>query len=743
MKILDKYKVLSRIEYILALAAVVGLFMFVYLNMSYELKDPDIWLHLKTGEYIAQHGDVPKTDVFSSALAGKEWIDHSWLVQVIFYLVFHFGGADNLILLSAVIVTMTFLLLFLTIYKGREYLVLNAALLFIAIFASRQRFNIRPENFSILFFAFYLFILTKRTQTNWVFLLPFVQLAWVNCHGFFILGPLLLGVILLAEALKRTEMLPCKWSETGLLDKRACQNLTAVFLLACLACFINPYGYNGVIYPLKVFLSSGGNRVFYNNIVELTPTWVNFRAFSAYYLLIALSLGVFILNLKRINLAYFIMWSVLLTISLPVNRNIIFFNLFAFLTASEGLTGLRNNKTEMIERFFGKSLNLMKYLLKFSIIAILILWGVRNNNAIARSRYYIFDEYRLKSSLLGTAAGRYPDKAADFILKHDLPQNIFNMFNEGSYLIYRLYPDKKVFIDGRTELYGADFFNNYQKILAADKEAINNSFKKYGVNTVLLTSVGPETGDLYGYLSSSREWTVVYLDSDSLIFLKDAPENKALIGRLKVDFKKFKSGEADLDKIGLRNVFPEPYINRAWMLYYLGLDEAATKEAKEALRVLPSCSDAYNIIGRIYLRQKSYEKAFETLRLASIYGPFNTQTLISMGSYYTQTDKYEDAVKVYKKLVKTSPRFAEGFYLLSRAQDTLKDTKSALRNMRTAVKLGPFISRYYKGLGELLQKNNDFKGAIEVYEDAINKGLDTSGFKSLLNNVRSEPTTKE
>lgn len=740
----NKYKVLDALQYILGVVAAVGLFLFVQLNMSYELRDPDIWLHLKTGEYIVQHKSVPQVDIFSSTVSNKVWVDHSWLVQVIFYLVFHFGGADNLIFLSALAVTFAFLFLFFSVYRGRKYLTLSIGILFIAILASRLRFNIRPENFSVLFFSLYIFILKRQVRKNWVFLLPLIQLIWVNSHGFFILGPLMVGLFIVAEKLKMLNLLPWEWSRIDLLDTNSYRNLKTAFLLVCLACFINPYGYKGTLYPLwVVFNTLGKSSIFYKYIIELLPTARYYKAVTMYYLSIILSLGVFLLNLRRINLAYLIFWLILLGISFRVNRNIIFFNFFAFLITTEGLINFVDiKKINFTKDLFGKGGRRLLYLLKFAIIAVLMYWVATNSYAILRKRYYIFEENRTKSALLGIAAKGNPDKAADFILEKDLPGNIFNQFNHGSYLIYRLFPKKKVFIDGRTELYGEPFFKDYQKILTVDKDTINDIFNKYGINTVLLSEVAADLGELPRYLFDSPDWALVYFDENSLVFLKNTPPNRALINQLKIDLKKFKTREVDLDKIGLKEVYPQPYVNRGWIFYYLGLDEQALSEAKEALRILPSCSLAYNIIGRIYLKQKLYAQAFETLRLASIYGPFDAKTLISLGDFYRQTGKFDESLKIYKKMTKLYPYYARGFYLLSRAYAEVNNTKSAIKSLQAALKLDPFMAYYYQELGELLEKNSDFKGAAKVYKDAIDLGLDKNNFSNLLNTVRNKTEIK-
>ena len=726
-------KIWNIIEYALGLVVLITLLLYVYLNMCSELRDPDIWLHLKTGEYIVQHRTIPYRDIFSSTVLGKQWIDHSWLLQVLFYLVFHLGGPDNLIFLSAITVTVSFLLLFFCVYKQRQHLAIIVSTLFITIFASRIRFNIRPENLSIFFFSLYLLLLTRHISKKWIFLLPLAQLIWVNCHGFFILGPLLVAVFILAEKLKRLEILPWEWNKIELLDTQYYRNLVRVFILVCLVSFINPYGYKGALYPLWVtFSSTEASRIFYAYIQELLPLWhFKFELASPYYILIAVSAPIFLLNFKRINIAYLMMWLIFLAISFRVNRNIIFFNFIAFLTISDLLTRGLNVKRYIFNVFFDK----LKYLLRYALMIIIIVGIVKKNRSILESSYYIFEENRIKGSLLGVISDLYPNKAVDFILKNDLPDNIFNLFNHGSYFIYHLFPNKKVFIDGRTELYGGDFFINYQKILNVEREAIEDSFRRYNINTVVLSSGHSNIGELSRYLFDKPDWVLVYFDKDSMIFLKNTLQNETLITKLKVDLKKWQVPKADLEKIGIRNVLPQPYINRAWMFYYLGLDEQAIQEAKEALRILPSISDSYNIIGGIYTKQKLYDEAFEALRLAYIYGPSSKETLIRLGRLYMETGKIKPSIKTYKMLIKLHPCFSEGYYLLGQSYSQIGEVKQAIKLMKKAIKLNPLNANYYKGLGDLLYENKDFKGAIRVYKDALVFDLDPRDFHRRLDSI--------
>lgn len=722
-----KNKIWDILEYAFGFVALISLFIFIHLNMIQELHDPDIWIHLKTGEYILQHKAVPQSDIFSATMLGKEWIEHTWLFRVIYYLLFHYAGIDNLLFFSSILVTLSFLILFLSVYTQRRYLTLLVGMLLLTIFASTTRFNIRPENFSLLFFSLYLFILSRKIRTPWLFLLPLIQLAWVNSHIYFILGPFLLGVLLISEKLKRFLILPWEWNKTDLLDKQSYQNLVRIFLLVCLVSFFNAYGWRGVLNPIWINLSGlGKSNIFYHNIQECLPVWrIRYSIIFPYYILAVLSLCTFLLQLRRINIAYFSIWLIFLIISLRVNRFNVFFNFIAFFTAADNL-----NKNGYLKKLYSSSVVMKKitYILKYIIVIFVIFWIANLNYNRLISRYYIYEENQLKSSLFGIHADSYPVKAADFIVEQNLPGNIFNLFNCGDYLIYRLYPERKVFIDGRTELYGGDFFKEYLKILSLNKNTIETLFKKYNINTVLLNGNETVTAKLTKYLYDSAEWSLVFFDKDSVIYLKNAPKNKPLIDKFKIDLKKWQAPKPDINRIGLMRVFSDSHIERAWMLFYLGLDEQAMNETKQALRILPSSADSYNIISRIYLKRKLYAEAFENLRLAYIYAPLNAETLISLANFYMTTDRTDAAINAYQKLTRFNPYFADGYYFLAQAYEKKNKLDLAIKSLQKAIKLNPFSPEYYEELVELFNRQKNPEQATKIYRKAVALGLDIGDF---------------
>src|SRR5271170_7647599 len=99
------------------------LFGMITFSSSLEIKDLDLWLHLRMGWWITQHGFVPNYDVLSCTIAGKPWVNHEWLFQVLVYLVKESFGFNGLICMQSIVVAVTFLvLLFLGYSRERQWL---------------------------------------------------------------------------------------------------------------------------------------------------------------------------------------------------------------------------------------------------------------------------------------------------------------------------------------------------------------------------------------------------------------------------------------------------------------------------------------------------------------------------------------------------------------------------------------------------------------------------------------------
>jgi hypothetical protein len=114
--------------------------------------------------------------------------------------------------------------------------------------------------------------------------------------------------------------------------------------------------------------------------------------------------------------------------------------------------------------------------------------------------------------------GKYPSQAVERLRASHI-DGIFTDDEWGDYVIYKLYPSSHVFVDGRSDFYGADFESRYISLMNVRYDW-EQDLSKYGVNTVLLRVEAP----LAGALKQSRRWTVAYDDGIALIFVRDGAD---------------------------------------------------------------------------------------------------------------------------------------------------------------------------------------------------------------------------
>ena len=116
-----------------------------------KIYDYDLWWHLKTGEEILNSYKIPYTDYFSITAEGKEWIDVHWLSQLLFYAVFSVTGFTGMQLLVFCVIVLTILLLYRIRSDHSLYSLTFLFLMYLAIYASKERYLPRPDIFTLLF----------------------------------------------------------------------------------------------------------------------------------------------------------------------------------------------------------------------------------------------------------------------------------------------------------------------------------------------------------------------------------------------------------------------------------------------------------------------------------------------------------------------------------------------------------------------------------------------------------------
>jgi hypothetical protein len=476
-----------------------GILLFGLLAMTaHNAVDPDLWWHLRTGQWIMETGHVPHVDPFSFTRAGHPWVSHEWLSEVVFYQLWKHGGAAALIVFSAIVTTAGFMLLYLRCLScgGRRSWAAAATVLGALTVASGPSWSARPQMFTFALASLLLWLLERGTDKNrprLLFWIPPLFLLWLNLHAGFALGPALLlayGIGLITE----TAVGNTPWQEARPIILRV-----LLLLLACLALVpLNPSGAQLYRYPLDT-LRSPGMRSF---IVEwFSPDfheWL-YRPFLLVWLLLLAALAS-----SRSRPKGRVIVPLLLTAfaALDAVRHIPIFILLAIpviaaalpvAPASPAVSQRHPDSWRFRPLFNGAVLILMA-------VFALVKWVSLARNQDARE------------------AKQFPQKAVAFLRASDEPARIFVYYDWGGYAIWKLYPEYRVFVDGRADLYGDDLLRQFKTAvqLRSGWEDVLDGWK---VEAVL---VPPSCALAQGLLLDSG-WRTVFSDSQAIILLRTPP----------------------------------------------------------------------------------------------------------------------------------------------------------------------------------------------------------------------------
>jgi len=710
----------QKLSNIMGLFVLVAIFCLLVMMANLELKDFDIWLHMGVGQHIVENGfQIPDKDVLSSTVAGKPWVNHEWLFQVIVYKLYNLWGEEGLINMQVVIVTFTLLILLFLGYNKEKQLSSVFILLLLSL-VYHSRFTTRPDLFSLLFFSLYIFLLAFFLHKRWsIYAFFILQVIWTNMHGFFFFGPLFVLIGIFAEFLKRRVRLPYEWNKVGRLTNDEYKRLKLIFFVVILACFFNPLFLKGAWYPIKVFFSlTGESKIFFKKIVELQPPITPATIFSAdryvyYKLLIIMSFVSFFFNRRKLDIGILIFWLIFLFFSLRAVRNLVFFAFaayLAFVTNALSISLKDIVPLRLKDKKFG-------YLLSITLKIFLVIWILQFIVNVSTNGYFDFDKYERKSEFGGISQRQYPTKAVDFLVDNNVKGSIYNDFNSGAYLVGRCFPNIKVFIDGRTEVYGPEFFKNYMSIWEGDNlKGFKKALDQYDLTIVFLNTLrhaAPK--ETLKFLYKSEDWILVYFGYDGLIFLKNIKKNEELIEKYKIDLREWKPEKLDLYRLGLRKVVPYHFMNRASNLEILNLDDQAILELEEAIHISPYFKEPYGLLGKIYAKRKEYEKAFIYLRIAAMMSPGNVKLRENYALICFDLKEYEYAAKEYARIVQAWPNRPKAYFFLAKTYVMLDKGSEAYAVLEDTRKLFPKALKDVLEIGTLLMEREDYANAEKVY----------------------------
>ncbi|MGP8258816.1 MAG: hypothetical protein ACLQM6_02560 [Acidobacteriaceae bacterium] len=239
------------------------------------VNDPDIWWHLRTGEWILNHHSVPRIDPYSSALAGSPWLAYSWLFELVAVKLFHWLGLIGLVVYTSAMILAITVALYHLLRRLQVDFTLVVLLTFAACYSMGRLYSPRPWLLTVLFFVLELDILMQARKTGrarellW---LPVIFALWANVHIQFIDGLVVLG-------LAWVETLAARWGSSATTRVRpAWMGLALAGSL--LATLVNPFGWR--IYRAAYELATQAGAL--NKISELQA--LPFRTAADYVVLL-------------------------------------------------------------------------------------------------------------------------------------------------------------------------------------------------------------------------------------------------------------------------------------------------------------------------------------------------------------------------------------------------------------------------------------------------------------------------
>ncbi|MBI4096896.1 MAG: hypothetical protein HY428_00580 [Candidatus Levybacteria bacterium] len=489
----------------ISLLVLVFLLLFVGYFHPITAITQDLGRHLLLGKMIAQTGQIPKTNLFSYTYPDFPFINTHYLSEIIFSALSSAFGFTGLLVVMTLLMLIAYGLLVSTGYRLIRHTVLIAIASMLNLPILFERTDLRPEIFSFLLTAIFIVVLYRYREkfTALVFLLVPLELLWVNMHIYFIIGILIVGLFVIDVIITHRHALSSKYTSI----------LVIVFCATLLVTLINPNGLQGAIYPFHV-LQNYGYTIEENQSMFLLESLgfqkLSFPYFKITVFLLFLSL---FLTLKRSRRIDWLLAIVFTYLALSAVRN---FPLFVFATLipfmySFSLLYEKLNKTRMLanKRFKSLAVILVMGILLLQIKVIVAKKGVGLHEVTgAKNGVTFFEENNLRGPL-------------------------FNNFDIGGYLIYRLYPKERVFVDGRPEAYPKDFFQNTYIPMQQDEVVFAKQDKKYHFNTIFFshTDQTPWADAFLKRIVNTPLWRVVYLDDTIVILVKNNKSNASLIER--------------------------------------------------------------------------------------------------------------------------------------------------------------------------------------------------------------------
>ena len=473
------------------------------------LGDGDTGWHLRAGQWIVANGRVPDHDIFSFTMSGKPWFAWEWLWEVVFGWMQAQWGMAAVLFGSLLVIATTSALLYRLALRTSGNAAIAVAVSLAASFVTSIHWLARPHLLTLLFVVIFLSLLERAEtgKTRVLLLLPALMIVWTNVHGGFLAGVILTAAYCGGALLN--------WAiDTGAearAEARVRARRYAAVTLACIAAtFVNPYGYHLHIHIYR-YLS---DPFVAQNVIEFGS--LNFGHPIGKYIEALLLLGAAVAawNCYRRRFVFPLLFLAWAHVALVSVRHVPVLAIIAAPAVAQGLAELfaalrKADAARWLRRLaggidrVGAEMCEIERIGRIPVLSVVLAAGFfltlrAQPNELFRAEY---------------DPKRFPDAAVDLLGRPEFRTGVFTQDTWGGFLVYRLYPNFKTFIDGRSDFYGEQFDRKYLDVMNC-KHDWQQTLDRYGIHAVVL----PVDAPLAGVLRESARWRAVYDDKVAIVF---------------------------------------------------------------------------------------------------------------------------------------------------------------------------------------------------------------------------------
>ncbi|MFZ0276603.1 MAG: hypothetical protein WA254_19265 [Candidatus Sulfotelmatobacter sp.] len=525
----------------LIFAALLGSLTFTTLSVRL-LGDAGIGWHIRTGQMILATHATPRVDPFSATLSGHAWFAWEWLYDLLVGWLDRTAGLNGVVLLTALVIATVFAWTYRLLLRRGTNILLALLLVLLAASAAMIHFLARPHVVSWLFTVAWFWILDSSERRCWasdsesfatsdtnprrvsmLWLLPPLMLVWVNVHGGFLVGFVLLAIYWCSAAWQWLK--PTGDGLDDVLRKiragRLVRVLTLTGILSGLATLVNPYGFQLHIHIYRYLT----DRFLMDHINEFQSPNFHYVAQKCFAGLLLLTLVALAVKKReagqaRASQALVVLFAVYS--GLYASRNIPVSSLLVILVIgpwlSEAMGKFRARRPgwrgfaspQFLQRMEAVEFSLRGHLWPLAMV-VFTCWIAAHGGKLGAKP--LMDAH--------FDAKRFPVAAVNYLEAQDKDKDVQGPLvapdDWGGYLIYRLYPRVRMVIDDRHDFYGEEFLKSYLKIVN-----LGPGWEDFLQQSHARCVVVPKDSALANILAETAGWKAIYSDDVATAFVRTA-----------------------------------------------------------------------------------------------------------------------------------------------------------------------------------------------------------------------------